>query len=74
MEASSSLVAELLAWPLPCLLHEPKEPRSVGGYDVHCADYRGPRVIDGVVDLETGERNQDYIVRAESVGELLDRH
>ena len=73
MEASSSLVAELLARPFPCLLHDPKRPLSVDGYDVHSSNYRGLRVLDGVIDFETGERDHGGIARAESVGELLER-
>ena len=66
-------MAELLVRPLLRRLDVSGRSRSFDCYDVHSANYLGLRVIDGVVDFETGERDLGDDAKAESVGELIER-
>ena len=61
------MLLELLRHPFARV---PRRTRSIIAFDYDSAFYVGLRMLDGVVDFETGER-YDQPVRAESVGELL---
>ena len=49
----------------------PRRNRSIEAFDYDSVSYIGLRMLDRVVDFETGERDEVIDVRAESVGELM---
>ena len=49
----------------------PGRSNSIDAFDYDSATYIGLRMIDHVVDFETGERDEALGAKAESVGELL---
>ena len=62
----------LLSPPAQLPLLSDAAVRFAAAFDYDSGNYVGLRMLDRVVDFETGERDEAHDVRAESVGELLD--
>ena len=67
-ESASPLLLDLLQKPFA---KKQRHVRSEDAYDRDSENFVGLRMIDGIVDFETGERAAALDERAESVGELL---